>query len=55
MKIKYYDHGVLNDEAIISTLEQAIKDYQNGEIIDVMDDLQKIINAIKKYEKYEII
>lgn len=55
MMIKYYENGVLNDEAIISALEQDIKDYQNGEIIDVMDDLQKIINAIKKYEKYEII
>ena len=55
MKNTLFDNGLLDDDKIISTLHKAIADYQDGNILDVMDELQKIINAIKKYEKYQIL
>lgn len=55
MKNTLFDNGLLDDDKIISILHKAITDYQDGNVLDVMDELQKIINAIKKYEKYQIL
>lgn len=53
MKNKYFENGELKDEQIYNALLQAADTYKKGDILDVWDELQKIINAIKKYEQYE--
>ena len=45
---KYFDYqsNELNDFAIVSTLKLLAEDYKNGEIIEVKNELQEIVNAI---------
>lgn len=45
---KYFDYqnNELNDYAIVSTLKLLAEDYKNGEIIEVKNELQEIVNAI---------
>jgi hypothetical protein len=52
MKNKYFENGELKDNEICTALIKAEKDFKNGEILEVMDELQKIINAIKKFERF---
>lgn len=48
---KFYRNGELKDKKIIAALEQAAKDYENGEIVEVKEVLIEIINAIKDFEQ----
>ena len=54
MNVRYFENGELNDREILDGLRRAEDSYKNGNVLDTMDELQKIINAIKKYEKHEI-
>lgn len=49
---KYFDYqnNELNDYAIVSTLKLLAEDYKNGEIIEVKNELQEIVNAITTFE-----
>lgn len=48
---KFYRNGELEDKKIIAALEQAAKDYENGEIAEVKEVLIEIINAITEFEQ----
>lgn len=47
---KYFKKGELQDKKIIAALYRAAKDYENGEIAEVKDELIEIINAITEFE-----
>lgn len=50
METTYFKNGELDDRKIISTLIQAAKDYENGEIAEVRDMLVDIVNSIDEFE-----
>lgn len=50
MKMKYFEKDKLDDEKIIADLRQAAIDYENGEIIEVRDNLLDIIQAINEFD-----
>lgn len=51
--VKYYDllKNELQDDEIIQTLINAIRDYEDGAIIEVRDELANIVYAITEFEK----
>ncbi len=49
--MRFYKNGELKDEEIIKTLEQAILDYKNGELIETRDVLVEIVRAIDAFDK----
>lgn len=49
--MKFYKNGVLQDTKIIEALKQAVVDYENGELIEVRDLLEEIINAIDEFSE----
>ena len=53
MKIKeLFDiEGNLKDDKIMNLIEDALKDYENGDILDAADTLSLVVRAINKFEK----
>ena len=47
-KMKFYKTGELQDKKIASALRQAVDDFENGELIEVRDVLQDIVDAINE-------
>lgn len=47
---RFFANGVLKDKKIAAALEQAAKDYENGEIAEVRDLLLEIVVAIDEWE-----
>lgn len=50
---KFFKNGELKDSKIVKALQQAAKDYENGEIIEVKGVLIDIISAITDFEMTE--
>lgn len=52
MANKYYNskENELNDDLIVKTIRQLADDYENGEIVEVRRELQKICAAIRTFE-----
>lgn len=48
--MKFIRGGELCDSKIITALRQAAKDYENGEIAEVRDQLAEIVAAIDIFE-----
>lgn len=48
--MRFYKSGKLKDKEIVSALRQAADDYENGELIEVRDLLQDIVDAIDEFE-----
>ena len=48
--MRFYRDGKLEDREIESALHQAADDYANGELIEVRDLLQEIVDAIDEFE-----
>lgn len=46
---KLFENGILNDEAVLSAIDRARKDYENGAIIEAYDALLEVINAIDDF------
>lgn len=49
-KTKLFENGALNDELVLSTIDQARRDYGNGAIIEARDALLDVINAIDDFD-----
>ncbi len=47
--MKYIKNGKLQDERIVLALQRAAKNYENGEIIEVYDELLAIAAAIEEF------
>ena len=50
----YYYNGKtkgLNDISVVNGLENAIKDFKDGAIVECVDTLITIINAIREWER----
>ena len=47
---KYKTRGGLNDEAIIEDLRKAIEMYEDGEVLETADLLEKISRAIYSWD-----
>ena len=43
----------LKDKKIIAALKQALKDYEDGAIIECRDELADIVNAIDAFDEWE--
>ena len=50
MSKKYYENKELKDKEIASALRKLAKRYENGEIVEVRDELIDIVNSIKEFE-----
>lgn len=50
MEMKFWKNGELDDAAIIKALNQAVKDYEDGAIVEVRDSLAEIVVAIDEFE-----
>jgi len=50
-KTKLFENGALNDELVLSTIDQALRDYGNGAIIEARDALLDVINAIDDFDR----
>ena len=50
MESKFYVKGNLKDKKIVEALKNAAEQYENGEIAEVRDTLQDIIDAIDEFE-----
>jgi hypothetical protein len=48
--MRFYKNGKLEDKKIASALRQAAEQYENGELIEVRDLLQDIVDAIDEFE-----
>lgn len=48
---KLFENGALNDELVLSTIDQARRDYENGAIIEARDALLDVINAIDDFDR----
>ena len=48
--MRFYKKGKLKDKEITAALLQAAADYENGELIEVRDLLQDIVDAIDEFE-----
>ena len=46
---KLFENGSLNDEAVLSAIDRARKDYEDGAIIEAHDTLLEVINAIDDF------
>lgn len=46
---RFICRGKLKDEKIASALHQAAEDYENGEIVEVMDIPYEIIEALTEF------
>lgn len=46
---KLFENGSLNDEAVLSAIDRARKDYEDGAIIEAHDALLEVINAIDDF------
>ena len=51
--MRYIKFGELQDERILSSLEIAKREYENGELIEVRDRLIEIIGAIDDFTELE--
>ena len=49
--MRFFKKGELLDQKIISALNQAAQDWENGEISEVKDLLLDIIAAIREFER----
>ena len=49
-KTKLFENGALNDELVLSTIDQARRDYADGAIIEARDALLDVINAIDDFD-----
>ena len=50
MTTNFYKNGKLKDKEIVSALRQVADQYENGELIEVRDLLQDIVDAIDEFE-----
>ena len=50
MTTTFYKNGKLKDKEITSALRQVVDQYENGELIEVRDLLQDIVDAIDEFE-----
>ena len=50
MTTSFYKNGKLKDKEIVSALRQVADQYENGELIEVRDLLQDIVDAIDEFE-----
>lgn len=50
--MEFIKNGQLKDEKIVAALRQAADDFENGEIAEVRDLLQDIINAIDEFDAF---
>lgn len=48
---KYYSPPFLKDKEILATLKKACIMYENGEILEVRDELTDIVSAINEFEE----
>ena len=48
--MRFYKNGELEDKEIASALRKAVDQYENGELIEVRDLLQDIVDAIDEFE-----
>ena len=48
---KLFENGSLNDEAVLSAIDRARRDYEDGAIIEAHDALLEVINAIDDFVK----
>lgn len=48
-KTKLFENGALNDEVVLSTIDRARRDYEDGAIIEAYDTLLEVINAIDDF------
>lgn len=46
---KLFENGSLNDEAVLSAIDRARRDYDYGAIIEAHDTLLEVINAIDDF------
>ena len=51
--MRFFKKGQLEDKKIVAALHKAAENYENGEIIEVRDLLQEIVNAIDEFEDQE--
>lgn len=52
--MRFIKHGELQDKSIVTALQRAAKDYENGELIEVRDLLLEIAGAIDEFsEEYD--
>lgn len=53
LEMYYYNDKTkeLDDIAVVNGLENAIKDYKDGAILECVDTLITIINAIREWER----
>lgn len=49
--MKYFNGTELDDTKIIETLSKVASMYNNGEVMEVRDELVAIVNAIDEFEK----
>lgn len=50
MENRFLKKGELLDREIAAALRQAANDYENGEILEVRDALEEIVEAINEFE-----
>ncbi len=50
MTTGFYKHGKLQDKEIVSALRKVADQYENGELIEVRDLLQDIVDSIDEFE-----
>lgn len=46
---KLFENGALNDELVLSAIDRARRDYEDGAIIEAYDTLLAVINAIDDF------
>ena len=51
--MRFFKNGELKDKKIVAALQQAAKNYENGEIIEVRDLLAEIVYAIDEFSDSE--
>ena len=49
MANRFLSNGVLKDKKVVAALNQAAKDYENGEIAETQDLLLEIVAAIDEW------
>lgn len=48
---KLFENGSLNDEAVLSAIDRARRDYEDGAIIEAHDALLAVIDAIDDFAR----
>lgn len=51
METTFFKNHELKDRAIIKALKQAVKDYEDGAIIETRDTLVDIVQSIDEFSK----